>query len=136
MPATDEPSSVVGSPLASWSLEMLTTSSSTTPSTTQSGLFSPLIDVTPRTRTLGAAPNVPETFWICTPAALPSSMRLMSVSPLICKSSVFNLTDEPVKVDFLSVWKPVTTTSSMPRLSLARAISRSVRAPSSTVCAV
>ena len=115
MPATEEPSSVVGSPLESWSLEMSTTSSSTMPSTTHSGLLSPLIDVTPRMRTLGAAPNVPETFCTETPATLPSSMRLTSVTPAMFRSSVLSLTDDPVKVCFLMSWNPVTTTASILR---------------------
>ena len=101
MPATEEPSSVVGSPLESWSFDTFTISSSTTPSTTHSGLLSPVIDATPRIRTLGAAPNVPDTFCTDTPAALPSSMRLMSDVPATFRSDAFSLTDEPVKVCFL-----------------------------------
>lgn len=37
------------------------------PSTTHSGFELPKIDVAPRTRILGAVPNVPETFWTETP---------------------------------------------------------------------
>ena len=62
IPATEEPNRVVGSPLASWSLDTFTTSSNTIPSTTHRGLFSPLIDVAPRTRILGALPKVLDTF--------------------------------------------------------------------------
>ena len=109
MPATDEPSSVVGSPDDNWSLEMLTTSSSTTPSTTHSGLFSPLSDVTPRIRTLGALPKVLETFCTDTPATCPSSIRLTSVTPAMATSSAEILTDEPVKLSFFAFLKPVTT---------------------------
>jgi len=81
-PATEEPISVAASPVDSASFEMLTTSSRMMPSTTQRGLLSPDREVAPRTRILGAAPNVPETFCTETPATCPSSMREMSGTPL------------------------------------------------------
>lgn len=96
---------------------------------TQRGLFSPLIDVTPRTRTLGAAPNVPDTFWMATPAAAPSSMRLTSVTPFIFMSSTLSLVAEPVKVVLLMVWKPVTTTFSICAASSFNVNLKAVRCP-------
>ncbi len=61
-PATEDPNKVLASPVDSASLEILTASSKITPSITQSGLLSPVNEVAPRTRILGAAPKVPDTF--------------------------------------------------------------------------
>src|SRR5690606_514790 len=61
-PATDDPNNVLASPVDRASLEMFTASSKITPSMTHKGLLSPVIDVAPRTRILGAAPKVPETY--------------------------------------------------------------------------
>ena len=41
------------------------------------------MDVAPRTRILGAVPNVPDTFWTDTPAERPSNARLISGMPSI-----------------------------------------------------
>lgn len=72
-----EGDSVVASPTRAASASMSTTSSIMMPSTTHSGFELPKIDVAPRTRILGAVPNVPETFWTETPAERPSRPRLM-----------------------------------------------------------
>lgn len=67
-PAMAELMSVVASPDERELASTLITSSMITPSTTQSGLVSPKIDVAPRMRIFGAAPKVPETFCTDTPA--------------------------------------------------------------------
>src|SRR5690606_30082973 len=95
-PATDDPRRVVGAPVDSWSLEIFTMSSKITPSTTQRGLLSPVMDVAPRTRILGAAPNVPDTFCTDTPAACPSNIRLTSGIPARWASSALTVEAAPV----------------------------------------
>ncbi|MNQ85877.1 hypothetical protein D3C85_1010530 [compost metagenome] len=103
-PATEDPINVLASPVVKASFEMLTTSSRIIPSTTQSGLLSPENEVAPRTRILGAAPKVPETFCIVTPATWPSSIRLTSVTPALSASAALINVEAPVKVFFSRVW--------------------------------
>ena len=104
--------SVVASPDESASASMSTTSSIMMPSTTHSGFELPKIDVAPRTRILGAVPNVPETFWTETPAERPSRPRLMSAMPESFTSSATSWSDAPVKRRLSVLVIPVTTTAS------------------------
>ncbi|MNL72016.1 hypothetical protein D3C87_1972570 [compost metagenome] len=83
---------------------MFITSSKTTPSTTQSGLLSPVIEVAPRTLNFGADPNVPETFCTDTPATLPSSILLTSVAPSVLISFIKTVVADPVNSFLLMVW--------------------------------
>ena len=70
------------------------------------------MEVAPRTRILGAVPNVPETFCTDTPAARPSSPRLISGSPSNFTLSAVKLAAAPVKRRLSTFVIPVTTTSS------------------------
>ena len=86
-------------------------SSMMTPSTTHNGFELPKIDVAPRTRIFGAVPNVPETFCTDTPAARPSSPRLISGKPSSFTSSADNCLVAPVNRRLSIFCIPVTTTS-------------------------
>ena len=61
-PAIAEEIKVFASPDDNELASTLAMSSMMTPSTTHNGLDEPKIDVLPRTRILGAVPNVPDTF--------------------------------------------------------------------------
>src|SRR5699024_7274054 len=95
IPATEEPRSVFISPVESASLEILTTSSTTTPSITQSGLLSPERDVAPRILSLGAVPKVPDTFCTDTPANCPSNIWETFDIPGLSTSSTDKVVDDP-----------------------------------------
>ena len=69
------------------------------------------MDVAPRMRILGDVPKVPLTFCTDTPAACPSSERLMSATPLRRALSASNLSVAPVKRRRSVRVRPVTTTS-------------------------
>ena len=98
------------------------TSSMITPSTTHRGLEEPKIDVAPRTRIFGAVPNVPLTFCTDTPAARPSSERLISATPSSFASAALILVEAPVNNRLSMVCIPVTTTSLSVLLSSSRII--------------
>ena len=70
------------------------------------------MEVAPRTRILGAVPNVPDTFWTDTPAARPSRPRLISAIPLSFTPSASSFVAAPVKRRLSIFCIPVTTTSS------------------------
>ena len=105
--------SVVASPDERELASTLTTSSMITPSTTHSGFESPKIEVAPRTRILGAAPKVPDTFWTDTPAERPSRPRLISLTPSSRTSAAFSLSVAPVNMRLSIFCIPVTTTSAI-----------------------
>ena len=111
-PAMAEEISVVASPEESASASMSTTSSMITPSTTHSGFELPKMEVAPRTRILGAVPNVPETFWTDTPAERPSRPRLISAIPDSLTSSAMSWSEAPVNRRLSVLVIPVTTTAS------------------------
>ena len=112
-PAMAELISVVASPEESASASMSITSSIMTPSTTQRGFELPKIDVAPRTRILGAVPNVPDTFCTETPAERPSRPRLISAIPESFTSSAERRSAAPVKSRLSVLVIPVTTTDSI-----------------------
>ena len=70
------------------------------------------MEVAPRTRILGAVPNVPDTFWTETPDARPSSARLISGTPSNLAFSASTFAVEPVKSRLSIFCIPVTTTPS------------------------
>ena len=112
--------SVSASPDDRLSASTSVASSMITPSTTQRGLEEPKMDVAPRTRILGAVPKVPLTFCTDTPAARPSSERLISATPSSLASEALILVEAPVNKRLSMVCIPVTTTSFSVLLSSSR----------------
>ncbi len=102
---------VTASPEDKLSASTSVTSSIMTPSTTHSGLELPYMEVAPRTRILGAVPKVPDTFWTDTPAARPSSARLISGIPSSLIFSAESFVAAPVNNRLSIFCIPVTTTS-------------------------
>ena len=131
-PAMEELMRVSTSPVARASALTSTASSMMTPSTTHSGLLLPKMEVAPRTRILGAVPKVPLTFCTDTPAARPSSERLMSAMPSIFIFSASICTVAPEKRRLSIFCIPVTTTSCRSWLSGWRVTLMPV--PMATVC--
>ena len=110
-PAIAELIIVTASPDDSSSVLTSVTSSMMTPSTTHRGLEFPRMEVAPRTLIFGAVPKVEDTFWTETPAARPSSDRLISATPLNIISSASSLLDAPVKRRLSMSFIPVETTA-------------------------
>ena len=63
------------------------------------------------------APGAPENELICTPGIEPASLSSMAIVGISCNFSVGIVDAAPVKVDFLKVPYPVTTTSSRTSVS-------------------
>jgi hypothetical protein len=87
------------------------------PSITYKGSFPAFMEPIPRIRTDVVAPGAPENELICTPGIEPASLSSMAIVGISCNFSVAIVDAAPVKVDFLKVPYPVTTTSSRTSVS-------------------